>query len=397
MKMTLKPLFRYFLYSAMAAIGVVLIPMVQVMAAEEIMARPGRLFDVGTHRLHMHCLGEGQPTVVLDAGLGGMSLEWAGVQQLLSQLVRVCAYDRAGYGWSESGPMPRTSTQNVDELFVLLQQANIPGPYVLVGHSYGGYNIQLFASRYQDVTAGLVLIDASHPDQIARFQAPPIGVNTVPNSGGTILRYSIPTLPANLPDDFKPTVHRQLLNAKTRVAAGSEYVNFRKGAAQVQETGPLPNVPLVVVTRVMRVWPRTQRGDLMEQLWMDLQTELAAGSLRSAHFIVDKSGHHIHLDQPELVANAIALTVNTAQKFCHCSPRNTRAYSLANTTHCTFKNATWLSNHLSNGTAAETLNIVWQRRLSNYLMWHRRFSNYELPRLITPPSTEEKSYKLSYQ
>ena len=105
------------------------------------------MVDVGGFRLHINCQGEGEPTVVLDSGAGGFSLEWVNIQKALSPQTRVCAYDRAGYAWSDMGPLPRTSRRIVGELKTLLEKGDIPGPYILVGHSFGGFNVQYFARR----------------------------------------------------------------------------------------------------------------------------------------------------------------------------------------------------------------------------------------------------------
>ena len=133
-------------------------------------AAPGEMVRVGQHRLHLLCMGEGEPTVVLESGLGGNSLDWVRVQPIIAEHNRVCTYDRAGYGWSELGPLPRTSERIADELHILLKRARIPGPYILVGHSFGGYSVRLFATHYANETAGLVLVDAAHEDQFSRFK-----------------------------------------------------------------------------------------------------------------------------------------------------------------------------------------------------------------------------------
>jgi alpha/beta hydrolase fold len=111
---------------------------------------PGQLVDVGGERLHIDCVGEGSPTVVLESGLGGSSLDWRLVQPELGKTTRVCAYDRAGMGWSDPSPQPRTPRQIADELHTLLTHAGIAGPYVLVGHSLGGKNVRLFALTHPD-------------------------------------------------------------------------------------------------------------------------------------------------------------------------------------------------------------------------------------------------------
>ena len=107
---------------------------------------PGRLVDVGGYKLHLDCQGTGSPTVVLDAGLGGSSLDWTLVQPELATTTRVCTYDRAGMGWSDAGPMPRSPSHIAEELHVLLTNAGVAGPYVLVGHSLGGKNIRIFGA-----------------------------------------------------------------------------------------------------------------------------------------------------------------------------------------------------------------------------------------------------------
>ena len=157
---------------------------------------PGRLVDVGTHRLHLSCLGEGSPTVVLDSALGASSISWVLVQPALARLTRTCAYDRAGFGWSDAGPLPRTASRIANELYELLRRAQVPPPYVLVGHSFGGLVARLFAGRHPDAVAGMVLIEpaiAEHwasppPEQQARIAEtrPPSAKRYEPGAGDEI-------------------------------------------------------------------------------------------------------------------------------------------------------------------------------------------------------------------
>jgi pimeloyl-ACP methyl ester carboxylesterase len=130
---------------------------------------PGEMVDVGGHELHINCIGQGSPTVILDASLGNMSAHWFWVQQAVAKTTCICAYDRTGMGWSESGPEPRDAEQFSGELHALLEGADIGGPYVLVGHSYGGLYARMYAARYPDEVAGVVLVDSSHPEQYARL------------------------------------------------------------------------------------------------------------------------------------------------------------------------------------------------------------------------------------
>jgi pimeloyl-ACP methyl ester carboxylesterase len=129
---------------------------------------PGQLVSVGDHELHIYCVGTGRPTVILEAGGGLMSAHWAWVQSEVAGASQVCAYDRAGSGWSERGPTPRDAQQVATELYTLLLQAEMEGPYVLVGHSIGGLYVRTFAAQYPNDVAGLVLVDSSHPDQMTR-------------------------------------------------------------------------------------------------------------------------------------------------------------------------------------------------------------------------------------
>src|SRR5829696_4783556 len=136
--------------------------------AERAYPPPGEMVGVGGYSLHINCVGQGNPTVLLDAGSGGFSAHWVRVQREVSDTTRVCSYDRAGMGWSEMGPEPRDARQISSELHTLLGKAGIDGPYVLVGHSFGGMYMQTYAARYPDEVAGVALVDSSSdPDQFS--------------------------------------------------------------------------------------------------------------------------------------------------------------------------------------------------------------------------------------
>jgi pimeloyl-ACP methyl ester carboxylesterase len=125
---------------------------------------PGRLVDVGGFRLHLHCAGSGAPAVVMDAALAGSSISGSLIQPDVARLTRACSYDRAGFGWSDAGPMPRTAGRVADELRVLLDRGGVAPPFVLVGHSFGGLVMRIFAARYRGEVSGLVLVDPAHPE-----------------------------------------------------------------------------------------------------------------------------------------------------------------------------------------------------------------------------------------
>jgi pimeloyl-ACP methyl ester carboxylesterase len=132
---------------------------------------PGQLVDVGSYRLHINCVGTGTPTVVLESGMFASSSMWAWVQPELAQQTRVCAYDRAGMGWSDAGPTPRDAHQIGTELRALLANAGEAGPYVLVAHSLGGVSARVYAAHYASDIAGVVLVEATHPEVLTRLPA----------------------------------------------------------------------------------------------------------------------------------------------------------------------------------------------------------------------------------
>lgn len=270
---------------------------------------PGRLISVGAHKLHIRCMGTGQPTILLEAGLGGTSLEWNHIQGQLAQSQRVCSYDRAGVGWSEPGPNPRTSDHIVEELYNLLKNAEEKGPYLLVGHSFGGYTVQLFAARFPELSTGLILVDSSHPEQILRFAAPPVKVNIAPK--GRLLTLAPVGVPENIAEEVRETASALIMTHQSRIAVTRELEGFRYSARQLVKAGPLPDIPLIVLTRGIQKWPDTDRGNRMEALWQQLQTELAEKTTNAAQIIALNSGHHIHLDQPELVIDAIQSVAET--------------------------------------------------------------------------------------
>jgi pimeloyl-ACP methyl ester carboxylesterase len=145
-----------------------------VSGAEEgnVAAPPGVLVDVGTHKMNLRCVGAGSPAVILEAGMGDDSRRWSAVLERAPKRFRTCAYDRAGSGASEPGPGPRTMRQEVFELHALLKAASVSGPYVLVGHSYGGLLARLYTAAYPKDVIGLVLVDATHEDTRLFMQRP---------------------------------------------------------------------------------------------------------------------------------------------------------------------------------------------------------------------------------
>lgn len=270
---------------------------------------PGRLIDIGGYKLHIFCQGKGKPVVLFDAGIGGFSLDWVMVQRLLDKNVRSCAYDRAGYGWSDEGPSPRTTDQIVEELHTLLQNADIAPPYVLVGHSFGGYNMQYFAKAYPRETAGLILVDSSHPEQVDRLPEPPARRERSRSSEMVTLFQGQSTF-KYYPEDVLPALFSILSLRKSYITERRESLDFAMSGEQVSAAGPLPDIPLTVITRGKQAWPDNPYGNMLELAWLQMQKELVKMSPQGKQIIAEKSTHLIQLEQPDLVANAVMSVIN---------------------------------------------------------------------------------------
>jgi pimeloyl-ACP methyl ester carboxylesterase len=265
---------------------------------------PGKLIDMGGYRLHINCEGTGSPTVILDAGLGDWSTHWTAVQNLLKTDTQVCSYDRAGYGWSDPGPRPRDSQRIVTELHSLLEKAGIAPPYVLVGHSFGGINMRLYASTYPGETAGLVLVDASHPDSLP-YRRNAFGTGPASTSNQLMVSHYVEPEQMNYPIEAKAAMEDNLLRTKAHVTSRGEYRALGNSVQELEDAKPLGDIPLAVISRGKREWPAGEDGDVKEKSWQEQQVELAQLSYLSAFVIAQNSGHHIHIDQPDLVARIV--------------------------------------------------------------------------------------------
>src|SRR5215212_4014872 len=231
--------------------------------AERAYPPPGEMVDVGGHRLHINCVGQGSPTVILDAGSGLLSAQWVRVQRQVSDTTRVCAYHRAGRGWSEMGPDPRDARQITGELHTLLGKAGIEGPYVLVGHSFGGMYMQTYAARYPDEVAGVVLVDSStDPDQFSqrpvtqdssepqkqRFAVVPrlerFGISLPARLGVVRLLSKLDPAPPELPPQQRAQIDALTPSTRQFTTSVLEFL----APTQTRILGSLGNKPLAVVT-----------------------------------------------------------------------------------------------------------------------------------------------------
>jgi pimeloyl-ACP methyl ester carboxylesterase len=273
---------------------------------------PGQLVDVGRYRLHINCTGTGSPTVVIDAGLGDWSASWnSWVQPEVAKTTRVCTYDRAGMGWSETGPLPRTAEQFAKELHTLLQNARIPGPYVLVGHSMGGLPVRVFAHAYAADVAGVVLIDSMSPRQ-----AKPSATTTPPPAAAThssgfspltlAARIGLVRLlagPLGLTSDMSPEVQHAYtaftVTPRSFQTQQDEGTGMPQSFMQASAVTTFGDLPLIVLSR----------GLDPDRDWQAMQTDLLHLSSHSQQVFADKSGHNIQLDQPEAAVAAIVQMV----------------------------------------------------------------------------------------
>ncbi len=305
------------LISLLAAVGAVY----QSVSTARDMRRfppPGKLVDVGGHRLHIHCTGAGSPTVVLDSGFDDTMLVWWTIQPEVAKFTRVCSYDRAGVGWSDAGPAPTHSQRMVAELHTLLKNAGESGPYALVGASFGGLNARVFASQYPDETVGMVLVDSMHEDQFARTSGPKgpppawakklaRGVGWLGGTTGLGRILGSPATNLAVPPEVKPMAYAVALRTEAYTAAtkieGFQCLDQARATRRSDGQPPLGDKPLVAPTHGKR--GELGATDSDERAWVEMQEELARLSSNSKRLSLEKSGHLIALDQPEAVVEAI--------------------------------------------------------------------------------------------
>lgn len=280
----------------------------------------GRSVDVGGYRLNINCTGQGSPTVVLEAGLGVPAISWRAVQPDIAKFTRVCSYDRAGYDWSDPGPMPRTSAQSVKELHALLSNSGQKPPYVLVGHSYGGTDVRIYNGHYPDEVAGMVLVDTGHEDL-----KPPPGLRKLVEAelrqrrldrkwAPFLYQFGVSRFMAggkiNNPD--LPFDQREwwyfIIQPKFIAAAASELENLNAGKDELRATGALGDKPLIVLIgrESLLDLPLTSEDKInLNKLWVGFEMRLAGLSSRGRWIIVPKTGHMIPFERPDAIVSAV--------------------------------------------------------------------------------------------
>jgi pimeloyl-ACP methyl ester carboxylesterase len=242
--------------------------------AESPSARLQGMVDIGDRSLLLRCRGSGGPTVVLEAGLADDLSTWDAVQGPVSARTRVCAYNRANIGVSDAAPKPRTTTDMVDDLEHLLAAADERPPYVLVGFSFGGLVVQQFAATHPDDVAGLVLVESNHPDEQRQFES--------------------------------RLTRRQIREDRAEVAGNPEGADVFSSFDEVRSAGPLPDVPLVVVTAgVPEEWPPGWNPRVFNRLRSRQQADLATLVPGGRQMFARQSGHRVPDEQPEVVVRAL--------------------------------------------------------------------------------------------
>ncbi len=283
----------------------------QTATTSQIPSMPGRLVAIEAgHRLHLWCSGKGAPTVILEAGLGAYSVDWGLVQPAVAAKTRICSYDRAGYAWSEKGPEPRGLGTSAAELHQLLQRAGVRPPYVLVGQSWGGRIVRVFAHAHPNEVAGMVLID------------------TYSEGTGNVSDDVLSSLNPRAEEEADPAAHlAAALQAARTWARGlprqqdisdpDEPERAIEATTAANKT-PLGNKPLFVVSAGRLSWDARDRAN-GKSYATELRAHVAseaflAGLSRNSQFVVaHASFHQVHLSEPQVVTNAILQVMAAAR------------------------------------------------------------------------------------
>lgn len=273
---------------------------------------PGKLVDVDGVAFHLHCTGDGTPTVVFESGLDtDGALGWSNVQPKLSQLTRVCSYDRAGIMWSAPRPGVRDARTLSNELRALLANASEAPPYVMVGHSLGGPLVRVFTEAAgPDAVKGIVLVDSSHPEQLTRAPAPAAGdppalLIRVLAATGALRLLEDDTDATGLSEDVR--LRTAAFATQSVPAVVAELQAVKATLQQAGATGSLGGRPLVVLTAL-------DKPPEMLEPWLVLQRELAALSTNSDQRLIPGCGHYIQHEQPEVVVTAVRDVVNAVRE-----------------------------------------------------------------------------------
>lgn len=302
---------------------------------------PGMLVDVGGRRMHVRVAGDGWPTVVFESGIAASSINWSRVQGDVAAFARTVAYDRAGYGWSDPASGPRTAGNAAADLHALLRSAGMAPPYVLVGHSFGGLVLRAFAARHPEEVAGLVFVDSTFPEEWLDMPAERrrllVGGARFARVGGVLARLGVvrasvgllasgrTTAPRavargfgrtaltvlsrivgevqKIPEEARPAIAAQWSRPQGFASMASHMANLPASAAEVAGAGAFGDRPVVVLAAA------GLRPELLAR-----HEALARRSTRGRMITATSGGHWVQLDEPELVARAIAQCVEACRR-----------------------------------------------------------------------------------
>jgi pimeloyl-ACP methyl ester carboxylesterase len=289
----------------------------------------GSLVNIGTHRLHVIDIGQtyNMPTVIFEHGCATSCLIWSLVYPVISKRTRTIVYDRAGYGWSEPGPMPRTNEQCVEELYNLLITIKVNKPCIFVGHSFGGINLRLFAQQYPDFVAGLIFVDATHEDEFSvRFPKEHkkqrqietkqmwlvknlIKLGVIPILAKFRLIPEFSNIVRKYPEDLKRLFWNITFQYNAFNAAHSEMLNIAKGYDRVRNK-KLNEIPMIVLKA--NIFNQFAPGvtvatkEIIKQRLNEVAVDMAMLSTNGKLIVSKKSGHLIQVDEPLLVIESIS-------------------------------------------------------------------------------------------
>ena len=293
--------------TALAAVGGGIHTVTQAIDQASAQSLPGRLIDVGDHRLYLSCTGSGEPTVILEPGLGGTSAAWGWIAPAVAAHTRVCVYDRAGRGRSDPSPTPQDGDQIATDLHTLLERADITGPLVMVGHSLGGLYVLDYTARYPQQVAGMVLLDATPPTAFTSLPDYPRIYDMLTTLTGLfpgLARLGVTQLinglgDAELPAQAANQVRADLSTAGQARSERDELAMVPTMMAQARAVTDLGNLPLYVLTAPVD----TQSN------WLTPQMALAALSDNSIHLVVAGASHQALLDnQADAAVSSQAIT-----------------------------------------------------------------------------------------
>jgi pimeloyl-ACP methyl ester carboxylesterase len=283
---------------------------------------PGKLYDVGGHAMHLYCTGEGSPTVVLSAGLGDDVTGWAKVQPVLSQLTRVCSYDRAGYGWSEAFPGVQDATEVAAELHELLLTASVDRPVVLVGHSISGMYLRAYAARFPADLAALVFVDGATPLQDDLLPKEMVRLNKeweadLPRQkllrelGWNRLKGECTEVPAGF-EAYSQWIKADQCMPSQMDAMQSELEALKTSGDETVHAGPFGSLPVLVLSAdpkvLMPEFPAAVSREF-SATWNGMQEETKGLSSQSRRVIAQGSGHNLQIDRPDVLNKEVGTLV----------------------------------------------------------------------------------------